>query len=189
MIKAIIFDCFGVLTSDTWKEFVSTLKPEHVQQARALNHEYDAGKLTKPEFLNAVQQLTGRQPIYIDDMLDNETDKNFQLLQYITQLKNNYKIGLLSNIATNWIKDHFLNYQEQALFDDMVFSFEMGITKPNPDMFRIASQRLDVIPSETIMVDDIDHYCTAARSVGMKTVCYKDFTQFKSELEQILSHS
>ncbi len=189
MIKAIIFDCFGVLTSDTWKEFVSTLNPEHIQQARALNHEYDSAKITKTELLDSIQQLTGRQPVYVDDMLEDDTDKNLQLLEYILQLKNKYKIGLLSNIATNWVKDHFLSLKEQALFDDMVFSFEAGMTKPNPELFKIACERLEVSPAEAVMVDDIEHYCVAARGLGMKTICYKDFSEFKSELVRILSHS
>ncbi len=190
MIKAIIFDCFGVLTTDTWRAFVDGLPPEaDAERARELNRQYDAGQLTKADFLQQVHDVTGQKPKYVDDMLDKETVKNEQLLAYIKTLKPNYKIGLLSNVATNWIRDYFLTTEEQALFDDMVFSFEIGITKPDDRIFKLAAERLGAEPAATIMVDDIERYCQAARGTGMQAVCYNDFQQFKTDLEKILSHN
>src|SRR5437868_15071308 len=129
MIKAIIFDCFGVLTTDSWQEFVGTLPLPKRQEARILNHAYGSAVLSKPEFLKAIVELTGRQPQDIDSMLDNEMYKNKELLDYIGQLKPKYKIGLLSNVASNWIRDRFLTPEEQALFDEFILSYEVGLTK------------------------------------------------------------
>lgn len=189
MIKAIIFDCFGVLTTDKWKEFVSTLPKEQKQPARDSNHAYDAGFIKEDEFLDQVYKLTGRSPGEVERLLDNETNKNTELLGYIASLKSDYKIGLLSNIASNWIRDSFLSAEEQSRFDEMILSFQVGMTKPDPRIFEIACQRLEVEPAEAIMVDDIDTYCESARSIGMQAVVYQNFQQAKAELEQILSHS
>jgi epoxide hydrolase-like predicted phosphatase len=190
VIKAIIFDCFGVLTTDTWRAFVDGLPPEaDAERARSLNKQYDAGLLNKQDFLQQVFEITGQKPKYVDDMLDSETIKNEKLLEYIKDLKATYKIGLLSNVATNWIVDYFLTDQERALFDDMVFSFIEGVTKPDERIFKLACERLSVDPTEAVMVDDIERYCQAAQSTGMKAVCYTDFSQFKADLQQILSQS
>jgi len=54
MIKAVIFDCFGVLTVDLWKEFVATLPDEQKQAASDINHSYDRGELTEAEFMQQV---------------------------------------------------------------------------------------------------------------------------------------
>src|SRR5437868_633586 len=98
MVRAIIFDCFGVLTTDTWKEFVATLPEAQRRAARDLNHAYGSGNLSKREFLKAIQDLTGKQPEDIDLMLDREITKNGDLLKLIAKLKKSYKIGLLSNV-------------------------------------------------------------------------------------------
>jgi putative hydrolase of the HAD superfamily len=188
MIKAVIVDCFGVLTSDTWKEFVESLPEDQREPAHQLNHAYDRGHISKSEFLDAVQDLTGRQPSYVDEKLDNETTKNTDLLAYIAELRQRgYKIGLLSNIATNWIRDHFLTDAEQALFDEFVFSYEVGLTKPDPRIFQLMAERLGAEPAACIMIDDIDSYCAAAREQGMQAVQYQSFEQLKAELEPLLN--
>src|SRR5690606_31310012 len=101
--------------------------------------------------------------------------------------RDEYKIGLLSNIATPWITDTFLTPEEQQLFDAMVFSYEVGMTKPDPRIFALTCKRLGVNPNQAVMVDDIERYCEAAKMEGMKAVVYKDFKQCKRDLEEILS--
>lgn len=189
MIKAIIFDCFGVLTAGTWKAFMDSL-PEtaDTRAASELNRAYDAGIITKEEFLKGVKDATGHEPQQIEELLASDITKNIPLLNYIRDLRERgYRIGMLSNIATNWIRDTFLAAEEQQLFDDMVMSFEVGMVKPDPRIFRLACDRLGVETNETVLVDDIDRYCAVARDEGLQTVVYADFIQTKSEIERILT--
>lgn len=190
MIKAIIFDCFGVLTTDTWRAFLDSLPVDmDTTQVRELNKQYDAGLISDKEFLKQVQLASGQLPQQVENMAKGDVMKNTVLLGYIGELKNDYKIGLLSNIATDWIRDSFLSNDEQALFDEMVFSHDVGMTKPDPQIFQLTCERLGVEPTETIMVDDIESYVSVAKSVGMKGVVYRDFTQCKQDLEQLLRHT
>jgi len=187
MIKAIIFDCFGVLTTDTWKDFVDSLPPEaDVQTARDFNRAYGAGVISRDEFMEGVQAATGRQPREVERLLEHEITKNTKLLNYIAELGTGYKIGLLSNIGTNWIRTTFLTAAEQNLFDTMVMSFEVGMTKPEPEMFTLICERLNVAPGETIMIDDMPSYIEGARLAGLKGVIYVDFGQFKRDLQALL---
>jgi epoxide hydrolase-like predicted phosphatase len=187
MIKAIIFDCFGVLTTDRWREFVATLPEEQRQSASDLNRSYGAAHIDKTEFLQQIYELTGKKPQDIDQLLDNDAYKNVELLKLIAELKPNYKIGLLSNVASNWIRDQFLTTGEQELFDDLVFSYEVRMTKPDPRIFELAVERLGVKPDECILIDDVEYYCDAARESGLEAICYQDLQQTKTQLDGLLS--
>lgn len=187
-VKAIVFDCFGVLTTDLWREFCASLPDgPALDRARVLNRAYDAGQISREEFLREVQETTGHAPQEVEKLLDNEINKNSQLLEYIAGLKQRgYKIGLLSNIATNWIRDRFLTAEEQAVFDAMVFSFEVGMAKPDAGMFKTICQKLGVEPQQAVMIDDIDRYCDAARTLGMQAITYQNFSQLQRELGKLL---
>ncbi|HUD10462.1 MAG TPA: HAD family phosphatase [Candidatus Saccharimonadales bacterium] len=188
MIKAIIFDCFGVLTSSAWKEFWSSLPTTTIQdRARELNRAYDGGLITEEEFFGQLHELTKRPISEIRKILfDKDPVKNTELINYIRTLRPQYKTAILSNIATTWIEDYLLSDEEKELFDDMIISFQVGLTKPDPNIFKLTVKRLRVKPSECVFIDDIDHYCAAARAVGMQAIVYEDFKQMKRELEQIL---
>jgi HAD superfamily hydrolase (TIGR01509 family) len=166
MIQAIVFDCFGVLTTDLWKEFLATLPVEQRNKASDLNHAYE--------------------PQEVEHLSDKEIYKNTDLLNCIGELKKDYMIGLLSNISTNWITDCFLDETEQELFDAFVFSYEIGATKPEPIMFETIAEKLGVSMDSIVMIDDTERYCTAAIELGMKAIWYQDFQQMKTELNKIL---
>lgn len=189
MIKAIIFDCFGVLTEDAWRAFCASLPPgEGLQKAKELNHRYDAGLINLKDFVLGVEQATGHESKQVEDIImHKEFSKNIVLIDYIKGLKGRYKIGLISNIATNWVRDDFLTPEEQSYFDDMVFSFEVGTTKPDPRIYEVAADRLGVEPSKCVFIDDIERYTQAAQAVGMSAIVYSDFNQMKTDLEALLA--
>jgi HAD superfamily hydrolase (TIGR01509 family) len=187
VIKAIIFDCFGVLTTDTWRAFIDTLPDTaDVARARDLNRAVDAGVITHDEFLAGVEEATGFRPPQIEKMLGGEVAKNIALLDYIRTLKPQYGIGMISNISSNWIRDSFLTPEEQELFDEMIMSHEVGMTKPDPRIFMLACERLRVGPHEAVMIDDIDRYVSAAQAEGLRGIVYTDFVEFKQQLEPLL---
>ncbi len=190
MIRAIVFDCFGVLAkSNTWDDFWNVLPPDIDEQAiYTIHHEYDAGKLTKDEFVYRLHDLTGHEPEFIEEAASVEGMKNVALLRYIKSLRvRGHKIGLLSNIASDWVTKDFLTTDEQKLFDAMVFSFEVGMTKPDPAIFQLTCQRLGVTPAETVFIDDMQTNVTGARDIGSKAICYTSLPQMKEELNTLLN--
>lgn len=189
MIRAIIFDCFGVLTGDIWSEYVARLPQGQQEPARALNRAHDAGIITFKEFLYEIRELSDIEPKVAEGIIGNDMQKNIPLFEFIEQLKLSYKIGLLSNIGSNWIRESFLNEDEQALFDDIALSYELGFIKPNPKVFQLAANRLGCEPSECVMVDDGPGNVAAAREVGMQAIEYRSFAQFKHDLENLISQS
>lgn len=186
MIRAIIFDCFGVLTSDMWKEFVYSVPEEQREPLRELNRAHDSRKMTLQEFTKAVFEMTGREPKIIEALIDPEREKNTLLMEMIAELKRTYKIGLLSNVGSNWIRDRFLDESEQNLFDSYILSYEVGVVKPSPLIYKLAAEKLGVDTNECVFVDDGEQNCIGARNVGMQAILYENFVQFKNDLNETL---
>lgn len=190
-MKAIVFDCFGVLTTDTWRAFLDSLPEDaKISECRDLNRQLNAGLIDHPEFVEQIRELTGKEIVEIETMAKSEITKNEVLLAYIKELKQRgYKLAIMSNIASNWIRDSFLTPDEQELFDEMIFSYEVGMTKPDSRIYMLVCERLRVSTHEAVMIDDIERYVEAAKGEGMAGIVYSDFAQLKRELETILSSS
>ncbi len=189
MIKAIIFDCFGVLTTDGWLKFLDTYLPDGDKRTKAkeLNHTVDKGLIAYGEFIDQVAKLAAVDRQKVNDTLTEHLAKNDLLFDYIKELKPKYKLGILSNIAMpDWFNEHFTE-QELALFDDILLSSEVGMVKPEPEIFRLSAKRLVFKPSECVLIDDREQNIDAAVAIGMRGIYYQDFPQMKKELESILS--
>jgi putative hydrolase of the HAD superfamily len=187
MVKAIIFDCFGVLTGDLWKEFLASLPKDQKGKAHDLNMALDSGHLSHKDFYLQIHELTGRLPEEVEHIITAKMQKNKSLLRYIAELNQNYKIAILSNISSNWITHHFLESHEIQLFDSIIISVEIGVTKPDRRAFEIAADKLGVSPSDCILVDDSEANCRAAINVGMQAILYDNFVDFKRNLQKILT--
>ena len=190
MIKAIIFDCFGVLTSDGWLPFAEkyfghdrTLK----DQARDLNKQVDSGLISYDSFVEQVALMAAVDLSEAYRAIDNNVP-NDELFGYIEHLKKHYKIGLLSNAGANWLNELFAP-EQVALFDAVALSFEMGVTKPHESAYEVICKRLGISPKEAVFVDDIERYVTGARDIGMKGIWYKDVAQLRRELDALLANS
>jgi putative hydrolase of the HAD superfamily len=77
------------------------------------------------------------------------------------------KLGLLSNANRGWTEG--LRARCGDLFDDVVVSGDVGLAKPDPEVFRLAARRLGVEPTACLMIDDQPQHLESARSVGLRT--------------------
>lgn len=187
MIKAVIFDCFGVLTADRWLAFCDRhfSDPEMLEEARALNIRVDAGLIEYSDFVSSIAKLA---VIPVEDAWRELTRQapNEPLFAYIRDtVKPRYSIGLLSNAAENWLDTLFESWQV-ALFDEVVLSCDVGATKPEAIMYETIATKLGLAPEECLFIDDQPRFVTGARDVGMKAIGYTDMTSFVSEFEGII---
>jgi HAD superfamily hydrolase (TIGR01509 family) len=191
MIKAIIFDCFGVLTTSGFRVFRDKYfdgEPEKHRLALDLMSQQNLGLLTYKDFIKKVAALAKVSEETVKEYMD-ENKANEPLLNYIrSELKPKYKIGLLSNAGDNWLNDLFHN-KDTELFDDVVLSYKVGYIKPDPNIYLLAAKRLEVEPVECVFIDDNPGHCSSAREVGMKAIFYEDFSNAKEQLQKILASS
>jgi HAD superfamily hydrolase (TIGR01509 family) len=186
MIKAIIFDCFGVLSEDAWMVFNNTYRGQQdiFQAAHELNEKSDLGLITEDELYHNLADLLDRPFEDIKKSFTSE-QKNTDILNYIPQLKRHYKIGMLSNVNRGFM-DHFFTQEEKDLFDVMVLSGEIGVAKPDTRAFVYTVEKMGVAIDESVMVDDRQYNVDGAMRAGMNGILYRDFEQLKKDLNSIL---
>ena len=78
------------------------------------------------------------------------------------------KLGLLSNASSGWT-ERLRARGVAGLFDDVVVSADVGLAKPDPEVFRLAARRLGVEPTACLMIDDQPQHLESARRVGLLT--------------------
>lgn len=188
MIKAIVFDFFGVLVTEGFKKFCDTHfpnDPKKRQAAIALVNKHDSGLISMQKFYSGLANLAGID--YGSASGLNTNQPNRPLLDYIRRgLKSKYKIGVLSNSGDDYI-NQMLSSEDVELFDDIILSYRLGIIKPDRKIFEVAAENLGVLTGESVFIDDSPSHCEGARRAGMQAILYGDFEQMKAELEQILS--
>lgn len=188
MIRAIIFDCFGVLVIGKLQPFLYTYlrhDPKLMEQARVLDDKACAGGITHHEFINQLSKLAGISTKEAQAFFDQHPP-NLGLIELIqTDLKQSYKIGILSNASENLL-DELLSVEQLRLFDSVVLSCEVGLVKPDPRIYRLAATRLGVEPEQCIFIDDLSAYVRGANSAGMSAILYSDLDTLKKDLKSIL---
>lgn len=187
-IKAIIFDCFGVLATDGWLPFRDHYfgaNPELYERAVASNKRVDAGLHSYDDFIKEVASMAGVTPHDARETIEDNVP-NLQLLTYIKdKLKSHYKLGFLSNAGANWLDGIFEPWQVK-LFDEILLSYQIGAIKPDPIMYETIAARLGVVPEECIFIDDQPRYCDGAEAVGMRAILYTDTSDAIAKLEESL---
>lgn len=191
MVRAIIFDCFGVLASDGWLPFRERHfggNTELLTEATDFNKQSDAGLIGYDQFIAHMADMTGLTPREVRHQIENNVP-DAKLFAYIReQLKPAYKIGFLSNASDNWLNDMF-EPDQVALFDAVSLSYETGFIKPHPRAYEIIASKLEVPVEECVFIDDQPRYAEGAKDVGMHAIVYKGFESFATEIERIINQS
>jgi HAD superfamily hydrolase (TIGR01509 family) len=191
MIKAVIFDFFGVLAGRDDVSFRKTFlakDPAKNAKARQLNDQLGLGKLSYDDFIDELAHLgeVSREKVlqYTEDYHPNE-----ELLDFIKQsLKPSLKIAIISNAGQDWVL-RILGEENLKLFDDIILSYKVALIKPQAEIYEMSARNLGVQEEECVFIDDILRYCQGAEQVGMNSIWYQGFGQFKQELDKIFSVS
>lgn len=147
------------------------------------------GEIKVAQHWMAVGEALGIQPDAMPGFLEqywSADDVNWPLLAFIKGLHPDYKVGLLSNAWDDLRKTMQERWNMAVLFDDLVISAEVGIAKPDPRIYRLALQRLDVQPAKAIFIDDMPVNVEAARREGLFAIQFLNTQQTLIDLQSIL---
>ncbi|MCA1710339.1 MAG: HAD family phosphatase [Actinobacteria bacterium] len=97
---------------------------------------------------------------------------------------NGVPTALLSN---SWGMDYPREGWDE-LFDVTVISGEVGMRKPDPDIYLLCAQRLGLPPGQCVFVDDLAPNVRGAAAVGMVGVLHRSYEETVAELEVLLGH-
>ncbi len=190
MIKAIIFDCFGVFIGNPYKiraEELDRIDPEKGKILHDINRASDRGFLTREETAEQMAELIG---ITTEQFLAEQNSgeiRNEELIAFAKTLHPQYKLAMLSNISSRDRLDmRFEPGQLDELFDVVIASGDEGYIKPEAEIFEITLQKLGVSPEECVMIDDILEYCQGAEAVGIHTIQYLNNQQCITDLNTLI---
>jgi len=186
MIRAVIFDCFGVLYRDNLSLLYDAVPTEKYQALQDIIHATDHGYLTRDEYYFQVSELAGKTPEDIKAIELRQHSRDDDMIQFTQTLKPDYKIGLLSNIDHDTMERMFPEPMRSELFDMFVISGDIGITKPAAEIFHIAAEKLGLRPEECVMIDDLEKNVTGAQMAGMQAIQFTSRTQLEKELSRLL---
>ncbi len=110
--------------------------------------------------------------IYAEYFSGDDIDQD--LLEFAESLKPEIKIGLLSNAWVDSRKRLGALFHFIEIFDVSIFSAEVMARKPEPEIYRIILEKLEVIPEESIFIDDFPENIKGAEKLGIKTILYKN---------------
>ena len=195
MIKTIFFDIGGVLIdihpertyqylSDSADVEVNMVKESfpwdaHDQYERGIMNNEDwfityKESLPQPcclkrsDFWNAWKLLLGEE-------------KN--TVNILEALNKQYSIWLLSNTNPKHIQDEIeKRYLFPSLVNGAVYSFDVGVRKPEKEIYEIAMQRANTKPQECLFIDDLLENIQAAKQIGIEGIHFISSEQLKQEL-------
>ena len=188
-LSTIIFDLGGVIlnldTNLSVKAFadLASLKEKEIY-SRFLEEEwsyaFEKGEIDAPMFRNEVRKSL--KVNLLDEQIDNAwnamlVDLPISSLQLMASLKHKYQLYVLSN--TNAIHLKVLNNMVAAntnggcimdFFDKAYYSCEVGMRKPDEEIFTYVIEANNLKPQETLFIDDMEDNIIGAQSVGLRTV-------------------
>jgi len=193
--SALLVDYGGVLTSDIWQSFASFCEERNLDPAaakRLFREDPDAlselrrletGDSDPIEFEKRFGQLLGTDPEGLVEGLFAGLRPAAEMIEAVRRVRaSGVPTALVSN---SWVMDHYTD-EVRALFDEVIVSGEVGLHKPQPEIYELAAARLEVRPGSCVFVDDLRENCTGAEAVGMVAVLHRDPGETIKRLSELL---
>ncbi len=104
---------------------------------------------------------------------------------FFAGLSVHYKLALLSNTDPIHVAHLEPTFSFFRYFPTRIYSCSVGLTKPHPAIYRCALEACSVTASESVYIDDVEAYVTAARQVGMRGIVFSSPEQLKESLRAL----
>jgi putative hydrolase of the HAD superfamily len=165
------------------------LSPEEQLEAE-INpiHAIERGEITVPDFeekLAAQMQLLDGHPVQSEGLLarmfGSFTTAHAMNALVVRARGHGIKTALLSNSWGNtYPRDGW-----DDMFDTVVISGEVGLRKPEPEIFKLTCERLQVAAADCVFVDDLEINVDAAGELGMTGVLHRGYDTTAARLEEL----
>jgi epoxide hydrolase-like predicted phosphatase len=198
-IRAIVFDIGGVLeitpdlgVTQQWETRLGLTAGELDERMRDVWRGGSIGTISLDDVHQALRDRLGLdEPQLAAFMADLWREylgtPNTDLIEYARHLRPRYRTGILSNsfVGAREREQHAYGFED--LVDEIVYSHESGMSKPDPRIYALACTRLDVRPAETVFLDDSEVCVAGARVAGLHAVRYTGTAQAIAEIEALLN--
>lgn len=197
-IHAVIFDIGGVLetTPDLgvtarWEQIFHLRPGEMDEKLQAVWRAGSIGKITEEEVYRQIGAILCITPAQVEAFMADIWREylgtlNTPLADYFRGLRPRVRTAIISNSFVGARRREQEAYQFEDMCDFILYSHEEGISKPAPQIYQRACQRLGLPPAEILFLDNVQVCVDGARAVGMQAILYKDTDQAIAEIERLL---
>ena len=205
VIKNIVFDLGGVIMTLDPAEALRRFTALGLSDAERYLDSYtqsgifgnlEEGKITAEDFRSKLSSLTGHELTFDEckhAWLGYRKDVPQRNLDLLKELRaKGYRLILLSNtnpFMMDWALSSEFDGKGSSLndyFDALYLSYRLGIMKPAPDFFRQVLDNENILPEETLFVDDGPRNVEAAGKLGFITMCPDNGSDWTGELRSLL---
>ena len=196
-IKNIVFDLGRVLIKFEPKEYIEQNVPEEKREdfyngifgstewlmldRGTLSYE-DAKKIFKERVPEADKQIDRLFDVDLFEILQ-PIEENVKLLP---KLKEKYNLYILSNFHQPAFEHIFKKYEFFRLFDGHTVSCYYYLLKPEKEIYDTLINKFNLIPKETVFIDDTKVNIDACEKEGIRGIHLPDYTELKQKLEEFL---
>lgn len=198
-IRAVVFDIGGVLEiiddsvfPGDWPARLGLRADEFLRRLDGLSGDPVLGEVTEDEVRAHWQSSLDLGDAEISELMDDfwrwyvgVLDR--PLFDWFAGVRTrDVKTGILSNSAPG-ARAAERHHGFEDITDDIVYSHEVGLMKPDPAAYALTESRLDVRPEEVLFLDDVAANVEAARTAGWHAVLHEGSAASIAELERIIA--
>jgi|SRR5215211_1347893 len=193
---ALLLDFGGVMTTSVWDSFADFCREKGLEEntvkrlfredpgALADLRQLETGELEEAEFERRFADRLGLAEAtdLIESMFRGMLPEEAIVAAVRAARSGGIKTGLISN---SWSTSHYDRDLLGELFDDVVISAEVGLHKPQPEIYGLAAERIGEPTTSCVFVDDLRENCEGAEAVGMTAVLHRDPASTVARIEEL----
>ena len=193
----LLVDFGGVLTTSVWDSFAAFCRDKSLAEDAVLRmfredpaalaelRELETGRISEDEFERGFAERLGLDDAtdLIDSMFRGMKPSEPMVAAVRAARDSGIRTGLVSN---SWSTSHYDRALLTELFDAVVISAEVGLHKPQPEIYLLASKRLGLEPEQCVFIDDLRENCAGAEAVGMTAILHRDVAATVARFEELL---
>lgn len=192
MITTIIFDFYdvymeGIIGSHKYfeKELSTPVSEEYFYNED--HNKFMLGQITEDKYWESVIKMNSWN-ISVN-LLKNAARKNFTEIKGTREIierlqKQGYTLALLSNHGKEWAEYCERKYSYHKFFRHVVYSFQVGITKPNKEIFLLILKQLQAKPQECLFIDDYENNIATAKKLGFNVIQFTSVKNLRKRLKE-----
>ena len=196
-ITTLLLDIGGVLLSNGWDPAFRRKAVEnfHLDIAEMEYRHglmfvtYEEGRISIDDYRDKVVFYTKRDFSYTEfkDFMYSFSKPDMEMIAFIKKIKHQYglKVIAVSNEVRELNAYRIKTFNLTEIFDFFVSSCYVHLRKPDPAIFRLAHDGVQVPINEIIYIDDVQIFVDVATDFGIKSICHKDYISTAKALTQL----
>ena len=196
MIKAIVFDMGGVVLNAKIEQAYEILskklsidkikfdkvKSKYIKEAQN-------GNISTEELIRNISTELNIDEKRLKDVWEESYSEvmliDNNIINLVKSLKKN---GYITALITNTIEMHSQLNKKRGVYSEfspVILSNEVGLVKPQEEIYSLMLKKLNLKPDECIFIDDREEHLMPARKIGFNSILFKDVKQLKDELNKL----